>query len=55
MEFFRGFLAVLIFYAFCGSLMFFAKEFGIKRGRELASKEMNLKLKNCQRILTSGN
>lgn len=55
MEFFRGILVVLVFYAFCGSLMYYAKEFGIKRGRELARNELNLKLNQCHRILTSGN
>jgi hypothetical protein len=51
MEFFKGLLSVLILYAVCGSMIYFAKEFGIKRGRDLASKELSHKLRQCNRIL----
>jgi hypothetical protein len=51
MDFFKAMLSVIFLYAVLGSMVYYAKEFGIKRGRELASKELSHKLRQCNRIL----
>ena len=54
MEFFRGFLSVLFLSAVFFGIVYYSKQFGIKQGKEIATKELNVKLQRCQRILTSG-
>lgn len=48
---FEGLIIVFVFYAFCFSLIHFSRELGIKRGREIASKEYGKKLNSCQKII----
>lgn len=52
MDFFRGLLSALFLTMGMVGLVHFSKEFGIKRGRELSSIEMNKKLKNCHEVIT---
>lgn len=52
MEFFKGLISALFLTGFMLGVLYFAKEFGIKRGREIASKEYGKKLNNCNQIIT---
>jgi len=52
MEFFKGLIfTTLIFYGFCGMLIYFSKEYGIKRGKELAMREASAKLDQCNKLI----
>lgn len=51
MRFFEGILSALFLTGLIYGVLYFTREIGVKRGRELASKEMGIKLENCQKII----
>ncbi len=51
MRFLEGLFSALFLTALIFGVLYFTKEIGIKRGREIASKEMNQKLINCNKII----
>lgn len=51
MRFFEGIFSAIFLTGLIYGVLYFTREIGVKRGREIASKEMNQKLMNCNAVL----
>lgn len=52
MRFLEGIFSALFLTGLIYGALYFTREIGVKRGRDLASKEYGKKLNNCNQIIT---